>query len=252
MTLLRRVLVLPLASATGCALAVLAGLVCVLAAPTCGASTMTPFVACAIPALLGLWLDWARLYPVTRRAIRVSGAALVAALALELVLAPLGAPELVPVTSITLAVTLVAGARVVHWLATRARSEWGVMTGVVRREDRDRVLMVAGSDVIELDRDAADLGGRRALEITVGGPLAVLACFDAEVAPDLYRGEPRLRARRVLAAGADVPSVRRRLFARARSWALYACALALLTALVGAALTPAPARECHVPVSVVR
>ena len=76
MTLLRWLLRLPLASLAGCGLALFAGVAWCFLAPTCGAATMAPFAGCAAPAILGLWIDWARLYPTTRRAIATSGALL--------------------------------------------------------------------------------------------------------------------------------------------------------------------------------
>jgi len=137
---------------------------------------------------------------------------------------------------------------VLYWLATRGRSAWAVVTGVVRKEERDRfVLVTDDGEVAELDRGALDLGGHRTLEIAVGGPLAVLARVAKETGAP-YRTEPRLRVTSIAAAGEDVHAVRRRLFARARSWALYALALALLASAVSAALAPsAEPPVCRLP-----
>jgi hypothetical protein len=251
MTLLRRLRLLPLASLAGCGLALFAGLAWAFAAPTCGAATMAPFVGCAAPAIAGLWIDWARLYPTTRRAIALSGALLAFALLLgagaALVLDEPAALAIAPGGLVAVAIAILVGARVLYWLATRARSAWCVISGVVRDEERDRyVLSTMDGELAELDRGALDLGGHRSLDIVVGSPLAVLA----RVAKDSgapYRREPRLHVTHVAAAGEDVYAVRRRLFARARNWALYACALALLATAVSAALIPPEGVVCRLP-----
>jgi hypothetical protein len=148
---------------------------------------------------------------------------------------------------VSLAIATLVGARVLFWLATRGRSAWGVITGAVRHEERDRwVLLTGDGEVAELDRDALDLGGRRTLDIAVGDPLAVLARVAPETG-DPYRSEPRLRVTSIAAAGEDVGAVRRRLFARARSWAIYAFALALLASAASAVSAPEPEVGCYLP-----
>src|SRR5690606_21986564 len=135
------------------------------------------------------------------------------------------------------------GARVLFWLATRGRSAWGVITGVVRHEERDRFVLLTGDgEVAALDRGALD----PTLEVVVSSPLAVLARVATESGAP-YRSEPRLRVSSIAAAAEDVGAVRRRLFARARAWALYALALALLAGAASAALAPATEPTCRLP-----
>lgn len=248
MTLLRWLLRLPLASLAGCGLALFAGIAWCFLAPTCGAATMAPFAGCALPAIVGLWIDWARLYPTTRRAIATSGALLALTLlasAAGLFITEPAALAIAPAGLLALAIATLAGARVLDWLATRGRSAWDVVTGVVRKEERDRFVLVTGDgEIAELDRGALDLGGLRTLEIAVGGPLAVLARVGKEAGAP-YRTEPRLCVTSIAAAGEDIRAVRRRLFARARSWALYALALALLASAASAALSAPEQEVCY-------
>lgn len=242
MTLLRRLLRLPLASLIGCELALSSGVAWLFVMPTCGAATMRPLALCASLAIVGLWIDWARLYPTTRRAIGASGAlfAFTLLLAGAASLFSPGALWIAPAVMVALAIATLLFARALFWLATRGRSAWGVVSGVVREEERDRLVLVTGDgELAALDRGALDLGGHRSLEIAVGGPLAVLA----RVAPesgDPYRSEPRLRVTSIAAAGEHTSAVRRRLFARARAWATYALTLALLAGAASAALAPPP------------
>src|SRR5690554_2213516 len=70
---------LPLASLGGCALAVAASVALFVRGPAVDGTTGEHlFAGFAIFAVLGLWIDWARLYPTSRRTVLVSGGALVA------------------------------------------------------------------------------------------------------------------------------------------------------------------------------
>lgn len=239
---------LPLASLGGCAFAVAASVALFVRGPAVDGTTGEHlFAGFAIFAVLGLWIDWARLYPTSRRTVLVSGGALVATFLVAATGAVFEAVEVVFVLLLAVAVTIPLAARALWWLGTRGRSDWAVVSGAIRREEGDRLVVVgAAGDVVELDRDAGELGSCRSVDVAPGSPLALLGRLHAEVAPDPYRSEARLRAKHVLAAALDLPGLRRRLYARARSWALYACLLVPLAWLAVTALTPDPV-ECHVP-----
>lgn len=246
--MLRFIARLPLASLAGCALAVAASFVLFVRGPAVDGATGTHlFAGFALFGILGLWIDWARLYPASRRTVLVSGAAFVATLLGAAAGVATESVGVVFVMLLALAVTIPLAARVLWWLATRGRSDWVVVSGEVRRQDGERLVLVsAAGDVVTLDRDSAELGPCRTVDVEAGSPLAVLARSSAEIGPDPYRSEARLRARHVLAAAPDLPGLQRRFYARARSWALYACLLVPPAWLAATALTPEPV-YCQVP-----
>lgn len=239
---------LPLASFAGCALALLASSVHYARGPAVDGVLGTHlFSGFALFAILGLWIDWARLYPVSRRTVVVSAAAFVATLLLAFVGVVLNGVGFVALAHIGAAVAIPVGARVFWWLAARARSAWVVVSGEVRHEDHGRLVLVSPTgDVISLDRDADELSRCRAFHVSVGSSLAVLARLDTEMASEPYRREARLAAGRLLCAAPDPSALRRRFYKRARGWALYAWLLVPVALFAAAAFTLDVA-PCGVP-----
>lgn len=246
--MLRVLFRLPLASLAGCALAVLASFALIVRGPAVDGAVGTHlFSAFALFAILGLWIDWARLYPASRRTVFVSALAFVTTLLVALAGVTLDAVHIAVATPFAAALAIPLAARAFFWLAARGRSDWAILSGEVRHEEGERLVLVsAAGDVIALDRGSAELGSCRTVDVGVGSPLAVLARLDTAMAPDPYRSEARLGASQILAAAPDPSALRRRLYARARHWAFYACLLVPVAWLAAVALTLDVA-SCGVP-----
>ncbi len=242
-----RLLKLPLATGVGAILSTLAALVCAVVAYVTSSRGLEPSVAgfalAPLPTVLGLWLDWARLYRPTRRTRRWSFAFLVLAvfggLEAGFVADRAGASGLllgaaVPLACATLAVL---GGGLLIALSRRGRGVlgFGVVCGAIRREESDRILLDSDEGLVELRRgDSDELGSRRLVDLSNGAPLAVLARL-APIVPgaDPFRTQARALARPILGVAASPSLLRATLSARARAWTAYLLALAIGGAALG-------------------
>lgn len=224
---------------------------------------LAPFVLALLPAVVGVWIDWARLWRPSRRtrfwsaallgltafatvdtALWAGGEASVGLLAAAL---PLGAALLVQ-----------AGARALIWLTGRGRSLVGfhLACGAVRGEDAERVLLDTPDGVVAIDRRTPDLGPDRPFVLDVGAPLAVLARRTETASPgDPYRTERRFEARTILGVAGGPSALAARVRRRAGAWTRYLLGLAVAAALLGPALAHSPVesttpeRGCVLPLA---
>jgi hypothetical protein len=216
------------------------------------ARPLAPFVLCLLPAVVGLWIDWARLWRPSARSRFWSGALLgLTALATAEAAALAGGDRawlaLAPLVPLGAAGIVLSGARALLALTRRGSSlfGFGVVRGTVRRDERDRVLLETRGGVVTLDRRAPALGPDRTVDLSIGAPLAVIARLREHApAADPYRSERRLAARAVLGVAPDVSGLAAAVRRRARAWALYLAVLAAGASAAAAALAHAPAPPC--------
>lgn len=261
MAVLRWLLRLPVATAAGCALSLVSALVYLILLPACREPDafsvlhpLIPFAVCTLPAIGGLWVDWARLYRPSGATRFWSGLGVLAALGLAFEGGWLAsgaespaALVLGPMTLGLAAVAALAAGRILWWAATRGPGRWRVVAGEVSRDEKDRlVIRIPDAEVVELPRDAADLGEHRTLDIALGQRLAILGRFEPVIAGDPFRSEPRLLATRVAVAAPSVVALHSALARRARGWALFLALLALGSLGLGAAIAygPDPEPDC--------
>ena len=204
------------------------------------AHPLLAYALAPVPALAGVWIDWARLWRPSPRVRLYSGGALLAsgALAVDVGLAAAAHRDLsfaltAPLALFGVAAAVLAGARVLSWVAERGGAlGWRVLAGQVRRDERDRVVVDTPEGALELDRRSAELGAQQRIALEVGSPVAVLARGHVAVPDrDPFRTERRVVARRVFAVAESRDALAARVRGRAGAWALY---LALLAVAAGA------------------
>lgn len=248
---------LPLATALGAALGLLVALVAAVLSATPLRLTvhpLAPFAVAPLPALLGAWIDWARLWRPTPRARRLSFALLaltgVAAVQTAFVASDLGprALWLAPAVPLAAALVVVSATRVLLFLGRRGVRVFGfeLACGTVRAEELDRVVVDTGDGVLEVPRDAsADLGARRDFDLSVGSTVALLGRTRDEAPPaGPFRTERRARAGMVLGVAGSPRDLQVAVRRRARAWLAYLLLLALGATAFAAAASYQPAADC--------
>ena len=248
---------LPLATLAGAGLGVLAALIAVLLSlgPLEGAShPLALFALAPMPAVLGAWLDWARLWrpsPRTRfwsgATLGLTGLACVDAIASNVMGGPTVGLLLAPAVPLAFALLVTVGTRVLLGLARFSTPRLGValVRGVVRRDELERLVIETRADgradVIELDRRHPELGPRRSVDLSIGAPVTMLARIREKVRDgDPFRTERRSEATLVLGVASSREALRRAWRARARAWCVYLVTLAIAGAAVTAAACYSP------------
>ena len=248
---LQWMLQLPLATLAGVALGVLGALIAAVLSvlPVRQAShPLLPFALALAPALLGVWIDWARLWRPSRRT-RFWSAALLVLTAVATADAALlassvtGSLLLAPLLPLGFAAIVQLGACLVLAVARRGRSVLGFtqVAGTVRRDETDRVVLDTPDGVVELDRRVPDLGPDRAVDLSIAAPLTVLARLSERGAGDPFRAERRHAAVAVLGVAPSSTGLAAIVRRRARAWTLYLLLLAALSAALAPAAAYSPA-----------
>jgi hypothetical protein len=212
------------------------------------ARPLLPFALAVLPALLGLWFDWARLWKPSPRTrfwsaalgVMTALAAFDVALVAEHATTAFFGAALLPVG---LAIGAQLGARAALAVTGRGRRWLGFdrLGGAVRRDELDRVVLDTPEGVVELDRRVPELGPHRSVDLSVGAPLTVLARTRALGTRDPYRAERRWQATSVLGVAASSTELTAVVRRRARAWTIYLVVLGLLAGLMagaGACSTP--------------
>ncbi|MFK7986565.1 MAG: hypothetical protein AB8I08_11125 [Sandaracinaceae bacterium] len=247
MSPLRRIAELPLLTLLGVAIG---GLLAIIGAALSFGSLgqlprpLMPLAFSPLPAMVGAWLDWARLWNPTRKVLVSSAVLMLGTVCLSALTAVMagGAVEAmgVPLVVATLAlIALVARPlRLARWAG------WRTLEGRVRRDESQRVVVETSVGVVDLGRDAAALGSHREIDLSIGRPLAVVARLrETQEEGDPFRSERRHFASRVLAVATSREGIQRRSSSRALAWGGYLIGLALFATAFSAAIAYAPAPE---------
>ncbi|MEZ4335084.1 MAG: hypothetical protein R3B82_00460 [Sandaracinaceae bacterium] len=238
--LARALTLLPLATALGAALGLLVALVAAVLSATPLRLTvhpLAPFAIAPLPALLGAWIDWARLWKPTRRARRFSFALLalagLGAVEATWIAADAGPSAVAIAAAVPLfgALVVFGVSRALLFLGRRGVSVFGfeLACGTVRAEETHRIVIDTGAGVLEVARDAsADLGAQRTFDLSVGSTIALLGRTRDEVPKaGPFRTERRARASAVLGVAGSPRDLGVTVRRRARAWLAYMFLLAL-------------------------
>lgn len=246
---------LPLATLAGAALGVFTALLAVLLSlgPLEGSSyPLAPFALAPLPAVLGAWLDWARLWRPSRRtrfwsaaALALSGLACLDAYASQVAGGSAIGLLVAPAVPLSFALVVVLGARAALGLTRSGRTTLGValVDGVVRRDEIDRVVVDTRTTTVEIDRRHPELGSQRSVDLSIGAPLTLLARLRDTVGDgDPFRSERRSEATLVLGVASSPEALRAVWQTRARAWTAYLVGLAIAAAALTAAASYSPSR----------
>jgi hypothetical protein len=193
-----------------------------------------------LPAILGAWIDWARLARPSLRA-RIASVALFALTVLAAIVAAVHTSTAVliaPLPLLAMAALVWLASLALRGAALHGGALLGLtrVAGTVRQDEEDRVVLDAHDGVVELDRRAPELGEAPTVDVSIGASLTLLARQRALVHASPYRAERRWRATQVVAVGASSVELAEAVQRTARGWIAYLLALALLAALAAYAV----------------
>jgi len=248
---------LPLATTGGAFLGVLIALVGAVLSTMPLQETTHPlaiFAIAPLPAALGVWIDWARLWrpsPRTRfwsfAVLLITGIA-----AVEVAFSATGVDAALAASAFPFVagVVVLLGSHGLVFLTRRGIGLAGfdLACGTVRRDESERIVVQTPKGVLEVARSATqDLGSNRSIDLSVGSNIAVLARIQESVAgADPFRTERRTQARTVLGVSSSPSNLARTVRARARAWTLYLLLLAAAGSAFAAAASYQPERDCQV------
>ncbi|MCB9598248.1 MAG: hypothetical protein H6719_36380 [Sandaracinaceae bacterium] len=248
---------LPLATALGAGLGLLVALVAAVLSATPLRLTvhpLAPFALAPLPALLGAWIDWARLWRPSPRT-RFWSFALLALSGLGAVEASVWASDvgsmgllLAPAVPVGAALVVGFGAWAMLFLGRRGVRVAGfeLACGTIRKDEVERLVVDTGDGALEVSRAlSADLGSRREIDLSTGATIALLARVrDALPSVGPFRTERRAEARTVLAVAGSPRDLSRTVRRRARAWVGYLLLLALGASAFAATAAYQPQTAC--------
>lgn len=247
MSTLRRIAELPLLTLLGVAIGALLALVgAALSFGTLGQlpRPLMPLAFSPLPAMIGAWLDWARLWNPTRKVLVLSAGLMLGTVCLSALTAVMADGTLESMGIPFVVATAALLALVVRPLGIARRCGWRTLEGRVRRDESQRVVVETPVGVVDLGRDAAALGSHREIDLSIGKPLAVVARLqETQGEADPFRSERRHLASRVLAVASSREGIERRSSGRAIAWGGYLMGLALFATAFSAAIAYAPDPE---------
>ena len=193
---------------------------------------MLPFACAPVPAIFGMWADWARMWRPSKSAAALSGAVMIGAFSLAIV------TDLSPLIVACVGV----GLAILAWLLVHlrlalsprlSRARW--IEGRVRRDDGETLVLHTDEGPLRVNRALHDeLGPRRTVDIGVGAKLCVLARTEVTASSCVpFRSEREHNAAEIVAVGRDRADIRTRARTRAGWWMSYLVLVGIGAALLG-------------------